>query len=43
MVVEVTVTASANILTFLPYYVGAIPFQIVNDTDYTLQFKQDAK
>jgi len=40
LVVEVVVTSSGNIVTFLPYYEGAMPFQIINDTDYSLVFHQ---
>ena len=43
LVVEVVVTGSGNIVTFLPYYEGAMPFHIVNDTDYNLEFYQNAE
>jgi len=32
----VQVTASANMLTFLPYYPGCVPVQLVNDMPYAL-------
>lgn len=43
LVVDIQVTGSANIISFLPYYNGCVPLQLVNDTDYTIEFKQDSK
>ncbi len=36
-------TGSGNIVTFLPYYAGAMPFQIINDTEHSLEFKQETE
>jgi hypothetical protein len=43
LVVEVQVTGSANVLTFLPYYEGSVPIQFVNDSPLAFEFKQDAE
>ena len=43
VVVDVQVTGSANIVTFSPYYVGCVPLLLVNDTELTIEFKQDSK
>ena len=36
-------SGSANVVTFSPYYVGSVPLLLVNDTDLTLEFRQDSK
>ena len=41
--VDIQVTGSANIITFNPYYNGSVPLQLVNDTDFTIEFKQDSR
>ena len=43
LIVDIQVTGSANIVTFSSYYEGCVPIQLVNDTEYTLEFKQDSK
>ena len=41
VVVDIQVTGSANIITFNNYYAGSIPMQLVNDTEFTVEFRQD--
>ena len=40
---EIQITGSANIITFLPYYRGAVPVQMINDTAIAIQFHQNSR
>ena len=36
-------TGSSSLISFKPYYEGAVPVQVVNTTNFAIQYGQNAK